>query len=73
MFAPGHVNYYQVVYTAPVSKDIYKSDQQYIYKGDSLYVVYSFWADGGILAFMVLNKSKAFREIKLKQQESNQE
>ena len=59
MVAPGRVNYYQVVFTAPISKDIYKSDQQYVYKGDSLDVVYSFWADGGVMAFMVLNKSKA--------------
>jgi hypothetical protein len=58
MFVPAHVNYYQVVYTAPLSKDIYKNDEQYVYKGDSLDVAYSFWADGGVMAFMVLNKSK---------------
>ena len=54
----GHVNYYQVVYTAPLSADIHKSDELYVYKGDSLEIVYSFWADGGVMAYMVLNKSK---------------
>jgi hypothetical protein len=57
LFAPGGVSYYQVVYTAPLSKDISKNDELYVYRGDSLEVVYSFWADGGIMAFMLLNKS----------------
>ena len=58
-FASGPVNYVQVVYTAPLSNDIIKKDQLYIYKGDSLNVIYTFWADGGVMAFMVLNKSKS--------------
>ena len=58
LFVPGHVNYYQVVYTAPLSKDILKNENLYTYKGDSLDIVYSFWADGGVMAFMVFNKSK---------------
>jgi hypothetical protein len=58
LLAFGQVNYYQVVYTAPLSADISKNDAQYVYKGDSLNIVYSFWADGGVMAFMVLNKSK---------------
>jgi len=54
----GQVKYYQVVYTAPSTPDISKLDEQYLYKGDSLNVVYSFWGDGGVMAFMVVNKSK---------------
>jgi hypothetical protein len=56
-FATGKVSYYQVAYIAPLSKDISKTEALYVYKGDTLQVVYSFWADGGIMAFMVLNKS----------------
>jgi hypothetical protein len=56
-FVSGPVNYVQVVYTAPLSKDIIKQDDLYIYKGDSLNIIYSFWADGGVMAFMILNKS----------------
>lgn len=57
-FVSGGVNYTQVVYTVPVGKDIVKTDDLYIYKGDSIDIIYSFWADGGVMAFMVLNKSK---------------
>jgi len=56
-FTAGPVNYAQVVYTAPLSKDITKTDDLYKFKGDSLDIIYSFWADGGVMAFMVLNKS----------------
>ena len=56
-FATGPVYYAQVVYTAPVTSDIIKTDEFYKYKGDSLDVIYTFWADGGVMAFMVLNKS----------------
>ena len=58
-FASGPVNYVQVVYTAPVSKDIVKNDDLYRYKGDSLDIIYSFWGDGGVMAFMILNKSNS--------------
>jgi hypothetical protein len=63
LFATGRDSYYQVVYIAPLSTDILKTEEHYIYNGDSLQVVYSFWADGGIMAFMVLNKSTTDRYI----------
>ena len=58
LFTTGKVSYYQVAYIAPLSKNILKNGERYIYKGDSLEVIYSFWADGGIMAFMVLNNSQ---------------
>ena len=58
LFATGKVSYYQVAYIAPLSKDISKNEALYVYKGDDLEIVYTFWADGGIMAFMVLNKTK---------------
>ncbi len=57
VFSAGPVYYTQVVYTAPVTSDIIKTDDLYRYKGDSLDIIYTFWADGGAMAFMVLNKS----------------
>ena len=53
----GRTNYCQVAYVAPLSKDISKDEALYVYKGDSLDMIYSFWGDGGIMAFMVMNKS----------------
>ncbi len=52
-----HITYYQVVYTVPVSENVYKNDPFYVYKGDSLDIVYSFWGDGGVMSYMVINKS----------------
>ncbi len=57
-FTSGPVNYVQVVYTVPLDKNIIKTDDLYTYKGDSLDIVYSFWGDGGVMAFMILNKAK---------------
>lgn len=58
IFASGQTNYTQVVYTVPLSGGIIKTDDLYSYNGDSLDIIYSFWADGGVMAFMILNKSQ---------------
>lgn len=46
----------QVFYTAPSTSDIKEANNLFIYENDTIKLAYSFWEEGGVMAFTIENK-----------------
>ena len=47
----------QVIYISPTGKDITKVGEFYEFENNDVKIRYSFWAEGGLMGFMVYNKT----------------
>lgn len=50
-------NYEQLVYVTPTHGDITREQGFYVYENDTIKLVYSFWHERGVMAFMIWNKA----------------
>jgi len=54
---PASAKYVQVVYVMPSNTDVKLDGEYFVYENDSVKLVYNFWSENGMMAFMFYNKT----------------
>lgn len=56
LFTLSSCSMVQIMFTDQSSNNLKVFDKNYVYENDTLKITYSFWAEGGVMAFIVENK-----------------